>query len=134
MIYQEMENSLDQKNRNFTPNFIAKVGVRYDSLKGWDAGIFDAYYGAPEDLHNFNPNVLKVNPAPESYNMLTANLNVDIPRFLGKEEQMPEMTFTLFGKNLLDEDIYYPELSRATINSIPIEGGRAIYGRLTINF
>ncbi len=134
LLYHRMINSLGQKNRHHTPNIMAKAGVHYDSLKGWDVGVFDAYYGAPEDMHNFKSGVLKVNPAPDAYHMLTANLNIDIPQLINKKGQMPVMSFALFGENLLDQDIDYPETALATINSLPIEGGRAVYGRLTIKF
>ncbi len=134
LLYHRMINSLGQKNRHHTPNIMAKAGVHYDSHKGWGVGVFDAYYGAPEDMHNFKSGVLKVNPAPDAYHMLTANLNIDIPQLINKKGQMPDMSFALFGENLLDQDIDYPETALATINSLPLEGGRAIYGRLTIKF
>ncbi|PCJ98089.1 MAG: hypothetical protein COA45_08020 [Zetaproteobacteria bacterium] len=134
VLMQQSENSDDLENPNFTTNIMAKGGVTYESDNGWTIGIFDSYFGDPEDVRGANASVLEVNPQPKSYHMVTGNLNLNIPKLLGKEGLMPDATFTIFGENLLNEDIHYPEFNRKNINSLPIEGGRAIYGKLSIKF
>lgn len=32
------------------------------------------------------------------------------------------------------KDVYYPEITTGLINTIPIRGGRAVYGYITLNF
>jgi len=51
-----------------------------------------------------------------------------------KGNSLPDIILTIFDENLLNEDIYFPSINRNNINSIPSEGGRAIYGRLNIKF
>lgn len=134
LLFQRSESSDDLENPNFTTNIMAKGGVTYESDNGWTIGIFDSYFGDPEDVRGANASVLEINPQPKSYHMVTGNLDLNIPKLLGKEGLMPDATFTIFGENLLNEDIHYPEFNRKNINSIPIEGGRAIYGKLSIKF
>lgn len=133
-LLQRNENSVGRDNVNFTPNIMAKLGLSYQSQNGWHAGIYDSFFGAPEDVRAANPSVNEVNPQPESYHLVSGQMTLDIPTLLDQKGQMPDMKFTLYGENLLNEDIHYAEQNRRVINSIPIEGGRAIYGRISVEF
>lgn len=73
------------------------------------------------------------NKDADSYNLLTANLEVNLgeafnnPTFLNT-------TFSLYGDNLLDEDIYFPSINRQSVSSLPHNKGRGFYATISIDF
>ncbi len=129
MAYQTGKSDTGIDDPTFSPNLMAKLGVSYDG-GNWSFGVFDSWYGDPQDLRETNPSVLNVNTPPESYHLVSANLNIDLP----VPENFPKMRFTLYGENLLNEDINFPEYNRKSINSFPIDNSRAVYGRISVNF
>ena len=131
--YQDGESDNDIQDPTFFPNINAKFGFRYDA-KDWSVGVFDSYFGDPEDIRGTNPAVQEVNQQPESYHLVSLNVTVDLNHALDLDPTMPDMEFTLYGENLLNEDIFFPELNRRNINSTPIETGRAIFGRIKVTF
>jgi outer membrane receptor for ferrienterochelin and colicins len=131
--YQTNETDHGEEDATFTPNLMAKLGVSYESQRGYTLGIFDNYFGAPTPVREVNPNVLENNPDPDSYHLVTANMVFDLPKLLDKKN-LPPITASLYIDNVLDEDIYYPEYNRKNINSFPIHSGRAFYGKIQISF
>ena len=128
----EIDDGVDDPN--LFPDEMLKLGLSYRSEMGWAFGFFDTYFGAPKALRNVNPSVLEINTHPDHYHMLTGTLTLDIPKLLNKVGEIPQIDLSLYAENLLDEDIYYPEITRRNINSLPSEGGRAFYGKVTLRF
>lgn len=134
LSWQEGKSDADVEDPTFSPNLMAKFGVSYKALN-WSLGVFDSWFGDPENIINgANPSVLDVNQEPDSYHLISANLDVDLNSAFGFSDDVPEMRFTLYGENLIDEEIYFPEYNRRNINSFPIDNSRAVYGRLTVKF
>ncbi|MCS5596381.1 MAG: TonB-dependent receptor [Alphaproteobacteria bacterium] len=131
--WQEGESDTDVDDPTFSPNFMAKMGVSYKT-DSWSFGVFDSWFGTPQDIRETNPSVLQVNDAPQSYHLISTNLDVNLNAFIPALDGYPDINFTLYGENLLDEDVSFPEYNRKNINSFPIENGRAIYGRLRMTF
>jgi outer membrane receptor for ferrienterochelin and colicin len=131
--YQKGESDTGIDDPTFAPNVMAKLGVSYKTPQ-WTIGVFDSWYGDPEDIRTTNPAVLEVNDQPKSYHLVSANVEVRLNEALNLPSNMPKMKFTLYGENLLDEDIDFPEYNRKNINSFPIDNGRAAYARLTLEF
>jgi len=104
---------------------MAKLGVVHESVRGYSLGVFDTYFGEPAEAKTLNPSVSEVNPKPEAYHLLSANLSLNIPLLLGKPA-LPDMIFSINIDNLLDEEVHYPEINRKRINSIPIHSGREV--------
>lgn len=121
--YQENEN--DSKIKGFTtlPSFMAKVGVVRRFGESVNLGIFDSYFGAAKGVITTNPNVIEANPPADAFHLLSANLAWTFQ----KTKKMGQFEFELFGQNLLDEDIYQPELVRRRINTLPAYSGRSVY-------
>ena len=128
--YQQNENG-NGADATLAPNWMAKLGLVYRHSNGIDFGIYDSYFGAPTPVRDVNPSVLEVNPEPRAYHYLTANLSLDVRRFFGKPTSLP-MRLSLYADNLLNEDVYYPEISRRNINSIPLYSGRALYATFSV--
>lgn len=131
VTYQHNEdaNGLDA---SLSPTTMAKLGVSYES-SGYTLGVFDSYFDDPTPVREVNPGVSEVNPEPESYHLLTAQLSMDVQKVFS-DASLPDMTLSVYGDNLLDEDIYYPEINRKNINSIPIYSGRAYYATVAVKF
>lgn len=131
--YQVGESDSDIDDPTFFPNANAKLGVSY-ARDFWSVGVFNSWFGTPEDVRSTNPSVDEVNPQPESYHLLSFNADMDVNEALDLPPALPQINLTLYGENLLDEDIYFPEYNRRNINSFQIETGRALFGRLSVKF
>jgi hypothetical protein len=74
------------------------------------------------------------NPDAQAYNLLSVKLTLDAGRWLG----LPigeRLRLAIWGENLLDEDVRYPEFTTRGINTLtPLRGGRAVYGSLRYGF
>jgi len=64
---------------------------------------------------------------------MTANIALDLKTFFNLCLTQP-VVVNLYGYNLLDEDIDYPEYNRGRINTLPAGQGRSFYAGLTWSF
>lgn len=119
-------------NVTHIPNFMMKTGIFYKPSPVVSMGIFNSFYSKPSDVSKVNSARSVVNPNPKAYSWLSANITMDISKWLKLKKTSVELN--LFVDNLLDEDVYLPEFSRRNINSIPAKGGRFIGGGLRIKF
>ena len=131
--FQYGKSDMDIYNPTFYPNWMAKIGLLYDT-DNWSFGLFNSTYGDPEDIRGTNSAVSEVNAQPKGYNLVSANLNIELNSIPGLHQLPDNTTFTLYGENLLDEDIDFPDFNRQNVNSFPIAPGRAVFGRLTVRF
>lgn len=132
LLYQTNEDT-SGKDASLAPSYMVKIGVDHESKNGITLGVFDAYFAKPTPVREVNVSVNEYNPEPAAYHLLTAKISVNLNEVLQKSKK-PNMTFALFFDNLLDEDIYYPEINRHRINSIPIYSGRAVYATLEAKY
>jgi outer membrane receptor for ferrienterochelin and colicin len=133
LSYQTNEDEDGTDDANYSPDLMVKTGVSYDSLKGYQLSLFNSYF-AESTLKNEDVGTVSFyNKSPDSYNLLTANLNVNVGKFFNKPS-LSKVTFSLYGDNLLDEDIYFPSIRNMTVNSIPHHASRGLYGTIKIDF
>lgn len=128
-IWQENEDDNGVKDAVAWPSTIVKAGFLY-KYKYLNAGVFNSSFGKPSQIQN---PVIDKNPEAGAYNLLTANVSVDILKAL-KPDCTKSLTLSIFADNLLDESIWFPEFVRQTVNSIPLQGGRAFYGMASFRF
>lgn len=116
------------------PRFMAKIGGSYTSGNGITIGVFDNYV---DDVLKYREDIgaaPRLNPEVKSTHLVSANINMDLNRLFDLPDSTPNTTFTVYGDNLLDEDIYVPELAGFT-NTVPSPyGGRAVYAKITMEF
>lgn len=115
---------------SLAPSWMAKLGVVYRA-QVMSVGVFDNYFATPTPVSEVNPSVREVNPSAQAYHLLSTNVELDIRKLFGKADY-PEIAFSFYADNVLDEDIYYPEFNRRLINSIPLYSGRALYATLKV--
>jgi len=111
---------------NLTPNELLKTGVVYMPVHYASLGLFNQFIGAGAQETFF-----LVNPGPDSANIMTANLHMDLNQWL-QVSDYPESSFSLFVDNLLDEQ-YYTN-GGGFSNTGPSYAGRAFFGTLSIRF
>ena len=135
ITYQKGKDTIaDITDVSTAPHLMVKVGGSYKSDDGYTISVFNQYVA---DTVKYNAAIApsqKLNPAVGKTNMLTANVSVDINKAFNLPSSVPETTFTLYGDNLLDEDINLSGLPSLGLNTIPSYGGRAIYGRFSVKF
>jgi len=131
--YQEnyRDEESNDLNVNRIPQTMLKGGVSY-YFKGIDIGIFNAHYSALSVFKNATTHQL--NSEPKAYNLLSMNLNLHLKKLFYAKSDAPEVWFSIYGENLLDETFHEPERVRKTINTLPARSGRAIFGSLKFNF
>jgi outer membrane receptor protein involved in Fe transport len=112
----------EEDEKVLCPHFTAKVGMGYDSPRGWRVGLFLNHFGEAEK----NGGAI-VNPEAAAVNLLSLNVSY-APSFLRGLE------LNAFVQNALDEPYHFPEFSKNWINTLPLEPGRAIYGTISYRF
>ena len=133
LSYQTNEDEHGKKGVNYSPDLMVKTGVSYDSLKGYQLSVFNSYF-AESTLQNDEVNtVAYYNKSPDGYHLLTANMRVNVGQFFN-DPSLSNVTFSLYGDNLLDEEIYFPSIRVTSVNAIPHHAGRGLYGTVNIDF
>lgn len=118
------------------PIVMAKLGLNYVHDKGFGAGIFNSYFGKGGDItlySNGKATTKQVNPEVKPYQYLTLNAHMNVFKLL-KVSSSVQGIFNIYATNLLNEQIYYPELVRRNINSLPGRAGRGVYGSFQVKF
>ena len=133
MSYQTNEADDGKDDVTYAPDLMIKAGVSYESPKGYQVSVFNSYFAASTLQNDEVTTVTANNKDADSYNLLTANLQVNLGQVLNNST-FSNTTFSLYGDNLLDEDIYFPSINRQSVNSLPHNKGRGIYATISIDF
>ncbi len=131
--YQENENESGVEKATLIPSTLWKMGFSYNVSPAFTASLFNTYVSAATDNVLLNPNRAKFNPKADAYNALSVNLAFDVNKLLGWSDRT-NMSFSIYGTNLLDEDINTPEFGRKNVNTFPLAAGRAGYAKLGVSF
>ncbi len=100
--YQRNKDGYGVSDATLQPSSILKGGIGYTSER-WSMGVFDSFVGRYKDNIILTPSRLKLNPPSESYHRVSANLIVDLT-------SDGDWAVEVYADNLLDEDVYLPEL------------------------
>ncbi|PCH61782.1 MAG: hypothetical protein COC04_05860 [Gammaproteobacteria bacterium] len=133
LTYQTNENDSGMDDVTYAPDLMVKAGVSYDSLDGIQWSVFNSYF-AESTLQNEDiTTVTATNREADSYNLLTANLRINLGDVLN-EPALSGTTVSIYGDNLLDEKIYFPSTSRTSVDTLPHHSGRGLYATISIDF
>lgn len=128
--YQSSEDNDGRKNYLGLPQLMIKTGFNFKNNRGMSLGIFNSYFGEGGDVAILNEDgestTRNLNGEVTAYHYLSANLNVNIFKVL-KKDYDTRLIFNVYGTNLLNADIFYPEVQRKRANSLPGRPGRAVY-------
>lgn len=130
-----------QKNRQngtddtqLSPNWQVKAGAVYKSDNGIRLGVFNTYTGSPTDNTEFNGSIPVVNPSAGPRNYLSANIELPLNELFDLPSSTPEMSFSIYGEDLLESSDFYTPDTNSTVNTYPIGAGRSVYGRFVVKF
>ncbi len=123
--YQENRRN-DLKDYTTVPSLMLKLGVSYEFSEHFSVGLYDNYFSSAHDVNIKFGNTRDVNPPADAIHLMTLNLDLDIGQWFGVSN---ENTLLLNGYiyNLLDEDVYSPEMVRGEINTLPSRQSRGVY-------
>jgi outer membrane receptor protein involved in Fe transport len=124
--YQDNKES-SMVNPSVISAFMAKAGLGYRG-KQWSGSLFNTFFSNPVSIKG----ALDVNPDPDPQNLITADLKVNISRWLPLKQA--RTTLEMRGENLLNQKVYFPEYGRRRINSLPGQGGIAGFAGITVQF
>lgn len=131
--YQENETDTGIEQSTFAPEIMVKFGVTYSGLKGITLSAFNSYIGESTDLNATSVAPL-LNPKADAYNLLTANIIIDTGALWGLGK-VGNSLISLYLDNILNEDIYAPDLNFANENNtIPHHWGFGAYATYTYKF
>jgi outer membrane receptor for ferrienterochelin and colicin len=102
------------------PNFGAKAGLSYESSDGITAGLFDVYEGP---ITGYSA---ALNPRPGAYSLLSANLRLDVSRYL-HSGQAHGIALVAHGENLANTALWLPDWKDVPGDSIFVNRGRTIF-------
>lgn len=122
LTYQTNKFNQEKTDYTMVPNWMAKLGISYEFAKGSSIGVFDNFVGKAQDVSIKFPNVKNVNPPADAYHLLTANLKLNLHKYLGQP-----LTLNAYVYNALNKQIYTPEFNRGNINTIPFRQDRGFY-------
>jgi len=130
--YQKNQTGYDVENFTLTPNRLIKLGYTHNFENKTRLAIFNSYSSDAYDNLLRYPNRNDYNPEASAHNMLTANIK--IPLNLFSQSMNSDAYLELYAYNLLDEDIYQPEIAGGQINTNPSRAGRSWYLSFTMPF
>ena len=133
--YQENETDTGIEQSTFAPEVMAKLGFTYTGINAVTMSAFNSYIGESTDLSKTaNDPSIAVNKNADAYNLLTANVLMDIGSLFGISKA-DKAFLSVYLDNILDEEIFSPDLNfNHRNNTIPHHWGRGIYSTFTYKF
>lgn len=131
--YQTNENDDGITDAALHPDWMVKLGLLYNTPK-FSIGVFDSYFGQPEETTLVRSDSAVVNSIPDDYHLLSAKISFDIFKIFNYPNKI-RPGLSIEGDNLLDEDIRYPDYPNKGVNSlIPLSAGRTWFVKLSVAF
>jgi len=135
--YQTSKDNQDRKDYDGMPNTMAKVGILFNFKEKVNVGLFSSYFGTGGNIDQYAASGVlltkQANPSYTAYNDASVNISANL-KTIFKAEKMPTLLIHLYMTNLMDEKIYYQEVVRRNINTLPGRPGRAVNFGATIKF
>lgn len=119
--WQRNEDNNDNSDVTLAPRWILNTGYTHEFKNAMQLSLFNQHVDSFKN--SGNP---ATNPNPGSYNLLSVNINIPLQQQAIKNDSLNSTYITLKANNLLDEDIWQPELILPYYNSIQVYGGRTV--------
>lgn len=132
--YQVTEDEHGMKDIMIASNTMFKMGLSYTALPGLTASIWNNYFGDVSKLENnpaYNPKV--VNPDPDAVNLLSINIVTNVGDLLAKP-QWQRAEVAIFANNILNADVWFPDIGFKTVNTYPQSHARGIFINFSISY
>lgn len=115
------------------PGLMVKSGLLWTQPWG-SLGAWHSRFAEIGRVQDFDPSVPVPNPDAGPFSLVSLKLILDAGRWLGLADG-ERLRLSVWGENLLDEDVRYPEFTTRGINTLaPLRGGRALFASLRYGF
>ncbi|CAM2067535.1 TonB-dependent receptor [Sulfidibacter corallicola] len=133
--YQTNENRAGIEPFTPVPRTTIKLGLSFEE-KLFSATLFHIYRSEAVSLEERFPQAAAVNPPAEKAHLLSGQVVFQLPTGspYSPDREIESATISIFGTNLLDEELYFPDFVGGRINTLPERGGRMLFGKLTLKF
>lgn len=132
--YQETEDDQGHSDIMIGSNEMIKLGLAYTTESGITASIWNNYFAEVNKLEDLpESNTIVVNPKAKAVNLLSVNLRANLGALLDKPE-LQSTVLSVYADNLLDEEVWYPEMGQKSVNTYPQSHARGVYLQLSIGF
>lgn len=126
--WQENEDGDGNNDDSLAPRWTLKTGYEHRFANTVSVAIFNNH------ISSFKGGRMPANnPTPDSYDLLSLNIRIPLKRWLG-DSGIKGSEFSIYGYNLLDEEIWQPELVVSAPNTIPVSEGRAAFASIKLNW
>jgi outer membrane receptor for ferrienterochelin and colicins len=133
LTYQINKDGDGIKNYTLAPNWLFKYGVSYVFPSNLSLGLFHQYVSKMPGLEQRNPQLIQYNPEPSAYHLLSLNIDLPLGKKFGLSDDQ-DFVLNAYIYNLLDAEIYAPEINRENMSSVPAKSGRAAYAGFGMRF
>lgn len=123
--YQENESNDGIDDIGIAPRLMVKQGISY-GFEHASASVFASYFGEPIDAKDLSANVSEVNTKPKDHVLVSLNLTTSLTPYTN----VKGLDCGFYVRNLLDEEVFYPEIARKRVNSFPHRERRTFYIQL----
>ena len=130
--YQTNEDDTGQEDVMVAANEMVKLGITYHPSQEFNIGLWNSYFGAANKLEALNnSSTVVVNPESEAVNLLSVNLSSNLG-YLTSTPSLNQVSVSIFANNILDEEVWYPELGRRIANTFPQSHDQGVF--LTLKY
>lgn len=131
---QENENENGEKGYLPGSRWMLKLGLSYLSENGYRIGLWNNSIGEISKTEDLNGSTIQVvNPSAETVHLLSLNLHMELNKlFCWTYKSNPLWSFYI--TNILDEDVYFPEIGRRKVNTYPQSYARSATTQLKLSF
>lgn len=127
--YSLQTNEADDGTKDVSrlPRHMLKVGVSHQLTSYLKLAVFNSHYSAPFDQENSESGRGDL----KAFSWLTARLDFSVAQLTGGEKRYG---ITFEGVNLLDEEVYNPEINFRNYNAVRSQPGRMILASAYLKF
>jgi outer membrane receptor for ferrienterochelin and colicin len=132
--YQETEDDEGRQNIMIGSNEMVKVGLSYQTEFGITASLWNNYFGEVSKLEDIlGQSVIVQNPEASSVNLLSVNILTNVGE-LFDAPRWDNAQISIYADNLLDEDVWFPEMGQKSVNTYPQSHARGIYLSISMDY
>ncbi|MFL0795899.1 MAG: TonB-dependent receptor [Cellvibrionaceae bacterium] len=134
--YHYQVNEDDNGQDDFMPaaRTMTKLGLAYKFSRTFEFGLWASYFGKASKLENLDGNsTVVVNPDADAFTLLSLNVRANAGK-LFNNDSFKNVELSVYGNNLLNEDVYFPELGRRVVNTYPQSHGQGIFAQVDVSF
>lgn len=123
--WQQNEDREGNTDESLAPRWTLKTGYEHRFANTVSVALFNTH------ISSFKGGRMPANnPAPDSYDLLSLNIRVPLEHWSG----IKSSELSIYGYNLLDEEIWQPELVVSAPNTIPVSEGRSAFVSIKLNW